>query len=350
MSTCADKMSTFVEKINHLSTLPLLYTMTGKITIENNTSTITVIDIEGVIGLGETLQFETEDARVSTYEKFKQKIDAIQTPEIMVNIRSSGGNVNDALLIHDALIASKKIITTRCYGYVASAATIIAQAAAKGRREMSANALYLIHQSISTSEGNANNLTQTVDLLNKTDERIASIYATRSGKPLEKFIRLMSCNNGNGRWLSPKEAMEEALIDTINPASTIENSALECLSLLGLPALPENKTQKQNPMNIKQHWNAILEILGMNALNEKIPAQNSSVENSIPSSDTSSDEIPDNLACVEAVHNAAFTLENQDARLKAVATAVKPTEDPAPTEAITSANARSYSEDIQNFK
>ena len=53
--------------------------------------------------------------------------------------------MNDALLIHDALTALGAHITTRCYGYTASAATIIAQAASPGCREISANALYLIH-------------------------------------------------------------------------------------------------------------------------------------------------------------------------------------------------------------
>ena len=36
-------------------------------------------------------------------------------------------------------------VVTRCYGYVASAATVIAQAASPGCREISSNAFYLIH-------------------------------------------------------------------------------------------------------------------------------------------------------------------------------------------------------------
>ena len=76
-------------------------------------------------------------------------------PQIVVDIRSTGGDVNDALLIHDALCSLDAHITTRCYGYTASAATIIAQAASPGCREISANALYLIHTAICAAEGNA---------------------------------------------------------------------------------------------------------------------------------------------------------------------------------------------------
>ena len=88
---------------------------------------------------------------MATYERFRdavRRIAEIEAPEVVVEIRSTGGDVNDALLIHDALRSLGARITTRCYGYTASAATIIAQAASEGRREISANALYLIHDSV----------------------------------------------------------------------------------------------------------------------------------------------------------------------------------------------------------
>ena len=64
------------------------------------------IDIEGTIGVPEEWQFEQPEQRVATYEKFREalrRIAAIEAPEVIVHIRSTGGDVNDALLIHDAL-------------------------------------------------------------------------------------------------------------------------------------------------------------------------------------------------------------------------------------------------------
>ena len=98
----------------------------------NNTAGVCQIDIEGTIGVPEEWQFEEPDARVATYERFRdtlRRIAEIEAPEVVVNIRSTGGDVNDALLIHDALRQLPARVTTRCYGYTASAATIIAQAA-----------------------------------------------------------------------------------------------------------------------------------------------------------------------------------------------------------------------------
>ena len=97
----------------------------------NNTAGVCQIDIEGTIGVPEEWQFEEPDARVATYERFRdtlRRIAEIEAPEVVVNIRSTGGDVNDALLIHDALRQLPARVTTRCYGYTASAATIIAQA------------------------------------------------------------------------------------------------------------------------------------------------------------------------------------------------------------------------------
>ena len=135
--------------------------------------------------------------------------------DIVVNIRSTGGDVNDALLIYESLVALDAKITTRCFGYTASAATIIAQAASKGCREIASSALYLVHMSSSAIEGNVADLTERIDLLRKTDDRIASLYASRSGREKEYFVTLMAENRGQGRWLSPEEVVEAGLADTI---------------------------------------------------------------------------------------------------------------------------------------
>lgn len=161
----------------------------------------------------------------SHLRKFRDSLDRlreIDAPEIVVNIRSTGGDVNDALLIYEALSSLDGHIVTRCYGYTASAATVIAQAASEGCREISAHALYLIHNSICTAEGNAEELATRIDLLRKTDARLAEVYAARSGRTPEEFTLLMAENNGSGRWLSPQEALAAGLVDRI-----IEPSATE---------------------------------------------------------------------------------------------------------------------------
>ena len=191
--------------------------MQTKITIRNEAQTC-YIDIEGTIGVPEQHQFENASTRVATFERFRQevaRIAEIAATKVVVNIRSTGGDVNDALLIYDALMGLDAHITTRCYGYTASAATIIAQAANDGCREISSNAMYLIHKSTCSIEGNASSLDARAELLRKTDERLASLYALHSGRDAQYFADLMAENNGEGRWLTAEETVEAGLADRI---------------------------------------------------------------------------------------------------------------------------------------
>ena len=191
--------------------------MQTKITIRNEAQTC-YIDIEGVIGISEQSQFDNADSRVATYETFCQEVERIKrvaATSVVVNIRSTGGDVNDALLIYDALQGLDARITTRCYGYTASAATIIAQAANVGCREISSNALYLIHNSCCAIEGNASSLEARAELLRKTDERLSHLYSLHSGRPAEEFKALMAENGGEGRWLSAEETIAAGLADKI---------------------------------------------------------------------------------------------------------------------------------------
>ena len=183
-----------------------------------NSADVCYIDIEGNIGVPEEWQFDDPGARVATYERFRAaaaRIAALEAAEVLVSIRSTGGDVNDALLIYDALRTLPGRITTRCYGYTASAATLIAQAASEGRREIAAGALYLIHNSECSVEGNVAELEARIGLLRKTDERLAEIYAVRSGRPAAEFAALMAENNGSGRWLSPEETVAAGLADRV---------------------------------------------------------------------------------------------------------------------------------------
>ena len=191
--------------------------MQTKITIRNEAQTC-YIDIEGTIGVPEKNQFENAASRVATFETFRKevaRIAAINATNVVVNIRSTGGDVNDALLIYDALQGLDARITTRCYGYTASAATIIAQAANEGCREISTNAMYLIHKSTCAIEGNSSSLDARAELLRKTDERLAHLYAMHSGGEVEYFTELMSENNGEGRWLTAEETVQAGLADRI---------------------------------------------------------------------------------------------------------------------------------------
>lgn len=193
--------------------------MQTKITIRNEAQTC-YIDIEGTIGV----ESQKSGSAVATYEDFRREVERITqvaAQNVVVNIRSTGGDVNDALLIYEALRGIDAHVTTRCYGYTASAATIIAQAADEGAREISGNAMYLIHRSTCSIDGDSLSLLSRAELLRKTDERLAQLYAQHSGGDVAQYAALMAENNGEGRWLTAEEAVQAGLADIIIDAQGV---------------------------------------------------------------------------------------------------------------------------------
>ncbi len=304
----------------------------------NNNADCCHIEIEGTIGIPEEWQFEEADHRVATYERFREavaRIAEIQAPKVIVTIRSTGGDVNDALLIHDALRQINGQITTRCYGYTASAATIIAQAASEGCRQLSANALYLIHRATCTTEGNAAQLGEQLALLEQTDERLASLYAARSGRPSENFRALMAENNGNGRWLSPDEAIEAGLADAIiDPEADYEEPPTNPETSEG----EEPSTDKEivpateQPTAVKNGWQRLLAAIGLQSKATSHPDDRNTVHFDRP-----------------LMHYRQQRIATA-AQLKQYApTRPAPTEDPSYGDPARSANELAYAEDLKRL-
>ncbi len=285
--------------------------MKTKIKITNEASVCT-IDIEGVIGVPEESQFSQTSQSVATYERFKEqlsKIGQIEAEEVVVNIRSTGGDVNDALLIYESLASLDAKIVTRCYGYTASAATIIAQAASEGCREIATSALYLVHRSSGTVEGNASDLAECIELLTKTDDRLASLYAARSGRERANFVQLMSENGGRGRWLTPEETVEVGLADKIIGAE--ERTATATL--------------------IKR----VKDVFARFGGGEKMPA---------PIGEKSILHTPHDLFA------ATSAIALREGQKGVTSTAVEPKEDPSLESVSTSSNALAYAEDALNLR
>jgi len=312
--------------------------MSGKIQITNKKGPVAVVDIEGTIGVPEQWQFDEPGERVATYETFRAAVESLRdlkAQEIVVNIRSTGGNVNDALLIYDALAElGAARITTRCYGYVASAATVIAQAASVGCREISSNSLYLIHRSMCAAEGNSDELSKTLGLLEQTDGRIAAVYAARSGRTVEEFAALMCENSGNGRWLSPEETLAAGLADRIIASAPVVTAVAE---------KPSPKT------GFSKRWNAVIEALGISS-------------QIVPKSDVIANQTVESMAIAQAEIGEAHRLqiselraqidilESQNARLNARPTATLSKEDPSHHDTRLTPNEEAYMADAQRFR
>ena len=294
--------------------------MNQTIKIKNEVDT-TIIDIEGTIGVPESWQCDKPETRVTTYERFKESVSRIadiSNSTIRVNIRSTGGDVNDALLIYEALKATGAKITTCCYGYTASAATIVAQAASDGCRLIAPTSLYLVHNSLCSVEGNADELQAEVDMLRQTDCRIAEVYATHSGRGVEEFLTLMAENGGRGRWLSPAEAIAEGLVDAVESEYTSSSERQSTLT----------ERAKTGVM-------ALLRAIGI-----ELDAQHPE-----PIEDV-------NVRALQRPCNTgeASKLAFEEAQKSVNQTSLKPIEDPSPMEHSSEPRQQAYENDVRSIK
>lgn len=307
--------------------------MKSEITIRNSAD-VCRIDIEGTIGVPEEWQFEQPASRVATYEKFRdtvERIAAVESPEIVVDIRSTGGDVNDALLIYEALKGLGAHITTRCFGYTASAATVIAQAASEGCRLISPNALYLIHDSSCAAEGNASELEARAELLHKTDERLAALYAERSGREAGHFAALMSENGGEGRWLSPDEVLEAGLADALVSDAQAEEPAGE----------PEKTTQSGMAMAIARNWSRLKSVLGGGSA--AVPPAASEDRNILHFEGVGLSERE------QRRQQEALAVAFREGQRSSTPSATKPVEDPSTGDVRRTANEQAYADDLRRL-
>ena len=139
----------------------------------------------------------------------------IDADEITVRINSPGGDVFDGLAIHHALVQHPAKIITVNEGLAASIASIIYMAGDE-RRNIQAGHV-MIHRAWTIAVINSVEAATMADLLDRTDRSLAGIYASRTGKPLNKILEMMTAET----WFIGDEATDAGFADAIinsNPA------------------------------------------------------------------------------------------------------------------------------------
>ena len=103
-------------------------------------------------------------------------------------IASYGGDVNCGLAMYNEL-KKLKDLTVHIQGFCFSIATVIAMASEK--IVMEKGSLFLIHKPLCMTYGNADDLKQTIETLDKTEESILDIYESFSNISRDKLKEVM---------------------------------------------------------------------------------------------------------------------------------------------------------------
>ena len=134
-----------------------------------------------------------------------------QDCKIEVRINSQGGDVFSGMAIYNALRQSKGDITIYIDGVAASIAAIIALCGKP--LLMSPYAKLMLHNVSGGTYGNASELRQTAEQMEKLQTNLATMVAKRLGMTAEEVEKKYF--DGQDHWISASEALEMKLVDGI---------------------------------------------------------------------------------------------------------------------------------------
>jgi ATP-dependent protease ClpP protease subunit len=170
--------------------------------IENKAATVAEVYIYDEIGMWGM-----------TAGDFVNEVRGITASAIELHINSPGGEVFDGIAIYNALKSHRATVAVHVDGLAASIASVIAMAG--DTVSMARNATMMIHDGLMVCVGNAADMARAVELLNKTSDNIADIYAAKAGGDVKAWRKLMQAET----WYSADEAVAAGLADEVTGAA-----------------------------------------------------------------------------------------------------------------------------------
>lgn len=149
------------------------------------------------------------------------------TKAINLSINSPGGSVFDGWAIFNALKATKIPVNVTVMGIAASMASVIAMAGTTIK--MPANSMMMVHNAISGVYGDAADMRDVADVLDKIDNSIVATYVARTGKTEDEVRALMA----NDTFMTAAEALDLGF-------ATEVTDPIEAKATYDIERLPEN--------------------------------------------------------------------------------------------------------------
>lgn len=153
-----------------------------------------------------------------TASDFVKELQDIKTDHIELHLNTPGGEVFDGIAIYNALKEHSAEVTVSVDGLAASCGSFIAMAG--DNVLMTKNSSMMIHDAHGLCIGNSADMRRLADLLDKTSDNIASIYAERAGGTVATWRDRMR----DETWYSADEAVKAGLADEVKGTSKNDNS------------------------------------------------------------------------------------------------------------------------------
>ena len=189
----------------------------------------------------EILIYEEIGAWGITAKQFADELSALGDLEsLSVRINSPGGDVFDAMAIHNALQRQTGKVVVHIDGLCASAATVVAMAGDETR--MAENGQYMIHEPWSFAGGSSDDMQRSADLLDSVAGQIVDMYARKTGMDAESIREMMR----NETWMTAQQALEFGFVDAIDENLRIAAKAHDLSRFKHAPTEPTMSETKES--------------------------------------------------------------------------------------------------------
>ncbi|WP_436863673.1 head maturation protease, ClpP-related [Mammaliicoccus sciuri] len=166
------------------------------------------IDIYGEVVPDDWRASDVDTSAVSFRNAIK---DLGEVETLNVHINSPGGSVYDGVAIFNMLRQHKASVTVHIDGLAASIASVIAMSGDKV--VMPSNSMMMIHNAMSVSIGNANDMRKMADDLEKINESVINSYIAKNPELDREYLKALMDDE---TWLTASEAYELGLVDVID--------------------------------------------------------------------------------------------------------------------------------------
>lgn len=131
--------------------------------------------------------------------------------DISIYINSPGGSVSAGMAIYDTMNFINCDVSTLCVGMAASMGSFLLSAGTPGKRYALPNSVIMIHQPLSSFNGQQTDFQIHADFLKKTRDNLNQLLSDHTGQSIETIAQDTERDN----YMSAQEAMEYGLIDSV---------------------------------------------------------------------------------------------------------------------------------------
>lgn len=177
--------------------------------VRAGTSWYKITNLAGEGGPAEVVIYDEIGYWGVTASDFMAELKAITASEISLRVNSPGGEIFDGIAIYNVLRAHDAHVTVQVDSLAASIASVIAMAG--DRIVMQPHSQLMIHDGSGLCLGNAADMREMADLLDRQSDNIAAVYADKAGGTPEEWRDRMRAET----WFTAEEAVEAGLADEV---------------------------------------------------------------------------------------------------------------------------------------